>query len=73
MLQLADRDDDPVLRQEVGIRLLQAGRDAEGVRVLTTLLETDPKNQAARQALDEYRLRRGPGNDKRNPSLDPPL
>jgi tetratricopeptide (TPR) repeat protein len=42
------------LRYEAGLLLLHTGREAEGVRLLSGVLEQDPRHGPARQALAEY-------------------
>jgi tetratricopeptide (TPR) repeat protein len=41
-------------RYEAGTLLLRTGREAEGVRMLSAILEQDPRHRPARTALAEY-------------------
>jgi Tfp pilus assembly protein PilF len=50
---------DAALRCEIGMLLLRAGRDVQGVGWLRTALEADPGHAASRLALAEYQRRTG--------------
>jgi Flp pilus assembly protein TadD len=52
--QVVERPKDPELRYDIGLTLLRYGSPPDGVKWLTTVLELDPRHQAAHRALAAY-------------------